>query len=205
MPLSCYWTRNLHCYEQDWRTGQWKNLETKITFQKMKPCDKTLRECFMTMKWQDILGNWKHTTLSDNITGGQVYIPLSRTTYRDVEHVSSLKSTDTLQNWHFYLQKAKSTRPFANCSMDLITDRGPQFALKAFRELMKQLGINLALSTAYHPQMDGTTEWVNQEIKAYLSIYCTSHLEEWSTALHTLEFTHNNRRHAERQKTPLIC
>ena len=66
---------------------------------------------------------------------------------------------------------------------------------------MKQLGINLALSTAYHPQTDGTTEWVNQEIKAYLSIYCTSHPEEWSTTLHTLEFTHNSRRHAERQKT----
>ena len=66
---------------------------------------------------------------------------------------------------------------------------------------MKQLGINLALSTAYHPQTDRTTERVNQEIEAYLSIYCTSHLEEWSTALHTLEFTHNNRRHAERQKT----
>ena len=77
----------------------------------------------------------------------------------------------------------------------IISDRGPQFALKAFRELMKQLGINSALSTAYHPQMDRTTE-------VYLSIYCTSHPEEWSTALHTLEFTHNNRRHVERQKTP---
>ena len=157
------------------------------------------------------------------------------------------------------MEGAKSTRPFAHCSMDLITDlpllegfdsilvvvnqgfskgvilmpcnktitsegtakllldilykqfglpdkiisdRGPQFTSKAFQELMKQLGINSALSTAYHPQMDGTTEQVNQEIKAYLSIYCTSHLEEWSTVLHTLEFTHNNRRHAERQKTP---
>ena len=84
----------------------------------------------------------------------------------------------------------------------IISDRGPQFALKAFQELMKQLGINSALSTPYHPQTDGTTEWVNQEIKAYLSIYCTSHPEEWPTTLHTLEFIHNNRRHAERQKTP---
>ena len=156
------------------------------------------------------------------------------------------------------MEGAKLTRPFANCSMDLITDlplsegfdsilvvvnqglskgvilmpcnktitsegtaklllenlykqfglpdkiipdRGPQFTSKAFQELMKQLGINSALSMAYHPQTDGTTEWVNQKIKAYLSIYCTSHPEEWSTTLHTLEFTHNNRRHAERQKT----
>ena len=154
---------------------------------------------------------------------------------------------------------AKSTRPFANCSMDLITDlplaegydsvlvvvdqglskgvilvpckksitsedtaqlllenlykrfglpdkiisdRGPQFASKAFLELLKLLGIKSALSTAYHPQTDGTTERVNQEIEAYLSIYCASHPEEWPRALHTLEFTHNNRRHADRQHTP---
>jgi transposase InsO family protein len=84
----------------------------------------------------------------------------------------------------------------------IISDRGPQFASKAFVELLKLLGIRSALSTAYHPQTDGTTERVNQEIEAYLSIYCASHPEEWPTALHTLEFTHNNRRHADRQKTP---
>ena len=43
---------------------------------------------------------------------------------------------------------------------------------------------------------------MNQEIEACLSIYCTSHTEEWPQALHTLEFTHNNRRHADRQNTP---
>jgi transposase InsO family protein len=40
----------------------------------------------------------------------------------------------------------------------IISDRGPQFASKAFLELLKLLGIKLASSTAYQPQMDGTTE-----------------------------------------------
>src|SRR5271169_3980254 len=84
----------------------------------------------------------------------------------------------------------------------IISDRGPQFASKAFIELLKLLGIKSALSTAYHPQTDGTTERTNQEIEAYLSIYCASHPEEWPQALHTLEFTHNNRRHADRLQTP---
>jgi hypothetical protein len=84
----------------------------------------------------------------------------------------------------------------------IISDRGPQFASKAFIELLKLLGIKSALSTAYHPQTDGTTERVNQEIEAYLAIYCVSHPEEWPLALHTMEFTHNNRRHADRLKTP---
>ena len=84
----------------------------------------------------------------------------------------------------------------------IISDWGPQFASRAFAELMKLLRIKSALSTAYHPQTDGTTEWINQEIEAYLSIYCTSHPEEWLHALATLEFTHNNQWHADQQKTP---
>jgi Integrase zinc binding domain/Integrase core domain len=74
----------------------------------------------------------------------------------------------------------------------MISDRGPQFAAKAFRAMLSRLGVNLALSTAYHPQTDGTTERVNQEIEAYLAIYCHSHPETWKKNLATLEFTHNN-------------
>ena len=85
----------------------------------------------------------------------------------------------------------------------IISDRGLQFASKSFIELLKLLGIKSALSTAFHPQTDGTTEQVNQEIEVYLSIYCTSHPEEWLNAISTLEFTHNNRRHADRQKLHL--
>jgi transposase InsO family protein len=84
----------------------------------------------------------------------------------------------------------------------IISDRGPQFASKAFVELLKLLGIKLALSIAYHPQTDGIMEHINQEVKAYLSIYCASHPEEWPQALSTLEFTHNNRRHTDRLQTP---
>jgi hypothetical protein len=67
--------------------------------------------------------------------------------------------------------------------------------------MLSRLGVNLVLSTAYHPQMNGTTEWVNQEVEAYLAIYCHSHSETWKKNLATLEFTHNNRRHANRLKT----
>ena len=74
----------------------------------------------------------------------------------------------------------------------IISDRGPQFASHSFRELTKLLEITLSLTMAYHPQSDGATEHTNQEIEAYLSIYCLSHPEDWPLALHTLEFTHNN-------------
>ena len=53
----------------------------------------------------------------------------------------------------------------------IISNRGPQFAAKSFLELLKLLKIKSSLTTAYHPQSDGATERVNQEIEAYISIF----------------------------------
>ena len=61
---------------------------------------------------------------------------------------------------------------------EMISDRDPRFAAHAFQELLKLLNIRSNLTTAYHPQSDGATERVNQEIEAYLAIYCTSHPED---------------------------
>jgi transposase InsO family protein len=80
---------------------------------------------------------------------------------------------------------------------EIISNRDLRFAAHAFQELLKLLNIKSNLTTPYHPQSDGATKRVNQEIEAYLSIYCMSHPENWLHSLSTLEFTHNNRRHAK--------
>ena len=85
---------------------------------------------------------------------------------------------------------------------EFIFDRGPQFTAHAFWELLKLLGITSKLSTTYHPQTDGATGRVNQEIKAYLSIFCSSFPEDWAKKLYLVEFTHNNWWHANRKHTP---
>jgi transposase InsO family protein len=74
----------------------------------------------------------------------------------------------------------------------MLSDRGPQFAAEAFCELLKLLRIKSNLTMAYHPQTYGATERVNQEIGAYLLIYCSAHPTKWKNSLSTLEFTHNN-------------
>ena len=50
----------------------------------------------------------------------------------------------------------------------IIHDRGSQFDAKMMRELYKLLHIEGNPSTAYHPQTDGQTERVNQELEHYL-------------------------------------
>jgi hypothetical protein len=83
----------------------------------------------------------------------------------------------------------------------MLSDREPQFAAKAFHKLLKLLGIKSNLTTAYHPQTDGATKRVNQDIEAYLLIYCSAHPTKWKNFLSTLEFTHNNQGHADQIHT----
>ena len=54
---------------------------------------------------------------------------------------------------------------------EVISDRGPQFVLNFMRGLSEILGIKVAASTAYHPQTDGQTERVNQEVEQFLRLF----------------------------------
>jgi len=53
----------------------------------------------------------------------------------------------------------------------IISNRGPQFASTFMGELCKALGIKRAMSIAYHPQTNGQTERINQEVKVFLKHY----------------------------------
>jgi len=50
----------------------------------------------------------------------------------------------------------------------ILSNRGPQFASKFMEEFTKILGTKRKLSMAYHPQTDGQTERINQEIGMFL-------------------------------------
>jgi len=84
----------------------------------------------------------------------------------------------------------------------IISDRGPQFASLFAKELGKLLGYSLALSTAYHPQTDGETERVNQELEVYLQIFCQNDPFSWADHLPTAEFAHNHRPHSVTNQSP---
>jgi len=53
----------------------------------------------------------------------------------------------------------------------IISDRGPQFAAEVMKELNRILGIETKLSTVFHPQTDGQTERMNQELEQYLRMF----------------------------------
>ena len=50
-------------------------------------------------------------------------------------------------------------------SINLTSDRGPQFVAKMWNSLCKLLGIKTKLSTAWHPETDGQSKIANQEME----------------------------------------
>ena len=54
---------------------------------------------------------------------------------------------------------------------DIVSDRGSVLISGFWKELMEHLGVDLNLSTAFHPQTDGQTERVNQVLERYLCHY----------------------------------
>jgi len=81
-------------------------------------------------------------------------------------------------------------------------DRGPQFAAGLIKELNRMLGIKSKILTAFHPQIDGQTERVNQELEQYLRMFIDHRQEQWPDWLGTVEFVYNNKVHSSTKTLP---
>src|SRR5260370_37543329 len=57
---------------------------------------------------------------------------------------------------------------------------------------MTQLGIQLKLSTTFHPQTNGQTKHVNQCIEQYLRNFCSDQQDDWVDWIGLAEFQYNN-------------
>jgi len=64
------------------------------------------------------------------------------------------------------------------------------------------LGIKSKLSTAFHPQTDGQTERVNQELEQYLRMFIDHRQEQWHDWLGMVEFAYNNKMHSSTKVLP---
>ncbi len=49
--------------------------------------------------------------------------------------------------------------------MDVVSDRGPQFVSKFWKEFCRLLGVSVSLSSGFHPQSNGQTERANQDLE----------------------------------------
>ena len=77
----------------------------------------------------------------------------------------------------------------------IVSDRGPQFAAELMKELNRILEIETRLLTAFYPQMDRQTEWMNQELEQYLRFFVEHRQKDWPEWLVLAESAVNNKIH----------
>ena len=71
-------------------------------------------------------------------------------------------------------------------------------------ELYRLLRVKLAATTADHPQGDGQTKWVNQELEQFLYLFINQRQDDWDDLLLIVKFQYNNHIHSATQNIPFL-
>jgi transposase InsO family protein len=69
---------------------------------------------------------------------------------------------------------------FYGLPSSIVSDRDPIFTSRLWKELTTLLGIQLNMSTVYHPQSDGQTKRVNQCLESYLRNMLLEQPKKWT-------------------------
>ncbi|KAG1928582.1 retrotransposable element [Pimephales promelas] len=88
---------------------------------------------------------------------------------------------------------------------DIVSDRGPQFTSRVWTSFFKNLNVNISLTSGYHPQSNGQTERLNQDVIRFLRTYCQQHQQDWSRYLFWAEYAQNSLVKPATGITPFKC
>ncbi|SPT16744.1 unnamed protein product [Triticum aestivum] len=84
----------------------------------------------------------------------------------------------------------------------IVSDRDPVFTSHVWRDLFRMGGVQLRLSTAFHPQTDGQSEVVNKVIAMYLRCITGDRPRAWVDWLAWAEYCYNTSYHSALRATP---
>ena len=88
---------------------------------------------------------------------------------------------------------------------DIVSDRGPQFASRFWKAFITSLGASVSLSSGFHPQTNGQTERVNQDLEGVLRCYVSGNPATWSRRLMWAEYAHNTLLCSSTGMSPFQC
>ena len=88
---------------------------------------------------------------------------------------------------------------------DIVSDRGPQFTSRVWRAFCKLIGATASLTSGFHPQSNGQTERVNQELEASLRSLVAGKPSSLSSRLPWAEYAHNTLKSTSTAMSPFQC
>lgn len=84
----------------------------------------------------------------------------------------------------------------------IVSDRDKIFTSHLWRELFRLAGVELRMSSAYHPQSDGQIERVNQCMETFLRYFANAAPSKWFDWLHLAEYWYNTTWHSALKQSP---
>lgn len=88
---------------------------------------------------------------------------------------------------------------------DIVSDRGPQFISRFWKEFCSLIGATVSLTSGYHPESNGQTERLNQELETCLRCLVSQNPSSWSRHLTWVEYAHNTLPTTATGLTPFEC
>jgi transposase InsO family protein len=132
-------------------------------------------------------GNSNLMVVKDRLSKGVVLIPMAKIETPDVA-------------WAF----VREVYRHHSFPVSITSDRGPQFASALWGDICTLLGIKRNLSTAYHPQTDGTTERANSDVEVVVRVFCNNDQDNWATLCPVLELMLNSRTNSTTGVSPFF-
>ncbi len=134
-------------------------------------------------------GNSVILVIVDRFSKAAQFIPLPK--------LPSAKETATLLMNHVF-------RVFG-IPQDVVSDRGPQFSSRFWGAFCKLVGLSASLSSGFHPESNGQTERVNQDLETTLRCMVANNPTSWSTFIVWAEYAHNTLRSSATGLSPFEC
>ena len=193
-----YWWPGLTVFVKNYITGCAQCQQMKINTHPTKPPLNPIAADPNSLPFQAVSMDFI-TDLPESQGHDSIMVVVDHDASKGIILIPCNKTIDAITTAKLYHQHVYRRFGLPN---SIISDRGPQFASMVFQTLCTRLGIKSKMSTAYHPQSDGQTERVNQEIEAYLRIYCATRPQDWTESLADIEFVHNSQTHSVTRTTP---
>jgi hypothetical protein len=92
--------------------------------------------------------------------------------------------------------------PHYGFPLKIVSDRGTQWNSDFFKALCRRPGVELSMSTAFHPQTNGLVERNNEVVEVALRHYISADISDWDDMLPLVEFAMNSSYHEAIRSTP---